>query len=872
MKISYAAILLLATHLGAQTPPPDGQWFLARVKRHVPTELASVYDAVAGDWSGDGLVDLVSIDAFRGVQLIRSLGRGVFVDETRLRIAGIVRGRSVAVIDVNADGVLDIVTTHETLLGAGGGFFPSPTRLHPTASGNPHSMAAGDFDGDGDTDLLIGCVFDGSGIKQDRLLRNDGSGTFTIDPTALPTDSAETLDLEVFDADGDGDLDAVLAGGDQFVERPDRLYLNDGTGHFTIGGAARFPAPDEPTTAIASGDVDGDGSIDFVTCSRRPIVSTTTWANRLWINDGNGSFVEAAASRLPIPNLDVNDVDFADLDNDGDLDLVVSTGDYQNELSRVLLNDGSGTFVDATGTWWPLGRDRFGQSVIADLDGDGFKDVYVAGAPADDSRRPRLLLGQGNMSLRDISRSGTGRGPDPGSLNFAVGDIDQDGDLDLLVGTSRSPTHGLRPNLLENDGSGGFEEQESPSLFSLVHGFNDYALADVDGDSDLDLIFATTNNDPVVLGINDGRGAFTLAPPPQMPPDRFGINVVATGDIDADGDVDLVLATNSTNHIYTNNGLGTFSMRVGLYPTHRHRTTQVELIDLDLDGDLDIVENEAGSPGAIRVLLNDGFGGFTEFGTVPIGRSFRGNHRMALGDLDGDGDPDLVTREDTARVFFNDGSGGFTDASSSLVNASEVASALFIGIADMTGDGLADLVYDTGWPDSLRVSIQVSGQLLPDPTPGSHDALRGLVAPRFADLDLDGDDDLVFVRGALSGFQILLNRARQLESVYTPRPGWRYRLEVHGIDPIGPALFMVGPNKLPAPLSSPYGTLVIDPATSALIPMPASPTPDTVRVLEFDVPNDATLSGQTFHAQAAVGPALGMPPRFTNAVFDRILF
>lgn len=184
-------------------------------------------------------------------------------------------------------------------------------------------LKLGDIDSDGDADLII-C----HGPQLNRLHLNDGSGTFSEPSWRLPGSAEPTAAVALGDVDGDGDLDLAFANVGQ-----NRLYVNDGTGRFSDVTASNMPPDNDQTSSVAIGDVDGDGDLDLVFgCMYygRP----SGWPNRLYLNDGAGRFVDATATRLPMPNQEfTNATELGDVDADGDLDLIFGNGWYSYGLS-----------------------------------------------------------------------------------------------------------------------------------------------------------------------------------------------------------------------------------------------------------------------------------------------------------------------------------------------------------------------------------------------------------------------------------------------------------------------------------------------------------------------------------------------------------
>ena len=361
---------------------------------NLPTSALRGYsmDARAADLDADGDLDLVIANEFEPNILLLNDGTGRFEDGSDRLPSADRDSEDVAIADFDGDGDLDVVVVteddvvNEYYLNDGAGRFTDAGDRWPV-DGTSNAVLAADLTGDGAPDLLVG------NNGQNRLLVNDGTGHFADETAArLPERDDVTQDLELGDVAGDGDLDLIVGNEDD-----NRLMINDGSGTFRDAAPDAIPLidPPEETREADFGDVDGDGDLDLIFANVRLFVPDAVRQNRLLLNDGSGRFTDATARRLPADDQSSLDADFVDLDGDGDLDVVTSNVLFDGESIGsapygVLLNDGSGRFSDATATAFADGVTGRGLDAEAhDFDGDDRVDLFLCSRGTVD----RLLLG-----------------------------------------------------------------------------------------------------------------------------------------------------------------------------------------------------------------------------------------------------------------------------------------------------------------------------------------------------------------------------------------------------------------------------------------------------------------------------------------------
>ncbi|MEO0649641.1 MAG: VCBS repeat-containing protein [Planctomycetota bacterium] len=369
-----------------------GPWTAARATTFVDASATMIPMAITNgatmdmefaDLDGDGWSDLVLAAEF-GQNAILFFREGRYVHGVEALPQDVLHdSEDIAIADLDGDGDPDLVFAseddqrNEVYLNDGQGSFSDATDRLPV-TGTSNSVAAFDANGDGHVDLLFG------NNGRNELVLNDGEARFTLAAEAFPAAVDITQDIELGDLDGDGDLDVVLAN-----ENANRILRNEGDGTFAdVTEQALGWRQEEETREADLADVDGDGDLDLY-------FANVGWAGHnpqdaLLLNDGQGRFTPAPEGALPAFADFSLDVDFADLDGDGDLDAITARlAPSLGQPVNLLLNDGTGRFRLAN-ELIPEASVGLGVDVeVADFDHDGLPDIYVTNFRPGD----RLLLG-----------------------------------------------------------------------------------------------------------------------------------------------------------------------------------------------------------------------------------------------------------------------------------------------------------------------------------------------------------------------------------------------------------------------------------------------------------------------------------------------
>jgi hypothetical protein len=678
------------------------------------------------DLDGDGDVDLVTASYGDGhVLWHENVGGGSFVEHV---ISDDEPGASdVFVIDLDEDGALDVLTTARTsgrvswFRGHRDPGAPPVYSEHVITSlaDVPLAVFAADVDGDGDLDVLS------AGFNDDKIVwYENGGGDIGVFPSRdISTTADGAADVAAADLDGDGDVDVVSAAR---LSGLITWYENDGAADpaFTAHDIASAPG----ATSVALADIDGDGDIDIAASSlgdhtvylylninlgppgpsfpgqvvstagldpvrvvvadvdgdgKRDLLSAGRQSDTiLWHRNLGGTPPTFDTIPISTDTVSAQSVAAADLDGDGDTDVVstASVPGFPATGDELAWYENQGTTTFPTHAIFG-GADGARAVAGADLDGDGDTDVATAGRP-DKIAWQRNVGGPGpQFEEQPISSL-------PGASLILAVDFDGDTDVDLVS----AGTDGGVVAWQENNGSGVFTQHTISSVEPDVSSID---VADIDGDGDLDVLTALFSADTVAWLESDG------GTPPSFTrhvvvDDVDGAISVDAGDIDGDGDTDVVVASSQDDTVawFESDGATppTFTRHdVTTTATLADGASAVLLVDLDDDGDLDIVAGSA-EDNVLAWFTNDGAAP-PSFTRHLISVIAAGVTSIVAADFDGDGDLDLATANaGNGSIFWYESDGAATPALTPIlvsVTADQVRS---IAVADVNGDGLPDLL------------------------------------------------------------------------------------------------------------------------------------------------------------------------------------
>ena len=630
-----------------------------------PIPGASGYVPLARDFNADGKID-VALASYTQIEIHLGNGDGTFAAPS-VQTVNFRDRYNYDAADFNNDGKLDLALPTDDgvaiLFTNADGTLASPT-LYSVGSSSTDwhiSVAAGDFDGDGNKDLVL------AKYQEIFVLRGTGNGSFSS-PISLGL-TCVLFDIKTADLNGDGRSDfAEICSGNSYALG---IHLGNSDGTFATG---RATSGDNYPWSLSIADLNGDNKPDIVTNG-----SSTTVL--LGIGDGTFSFAEGYEGHIYGQGIAI-----ADFDRDGNPDIVSGdrAGRNAGKFFQGLKGLGDGTFRRAQNQELP--NDPHEGLAAGDFNKDGKQDIAVANYGLDNVS---ILLGNGSGTFG--ARTDYAVGNQPASI--VVGDWNGDTNPDLA--TSNEDTNSV--SILLGNGNGTFQ---SSTNIAIGTGASSITAGDYNKDGKLDLALAAGGSAILLQGAGDGT--FTSVNSYSGFGSAYYVGLhrnldwITSGDFNGDNTLDLAITSYSSGHsiaVLLGNGNMTFQTAVTYsvsgYPAN------ILAVDLNKDGKLDLATVDSGND-HVSILIGHGDGTFAtsvqyQPGLVPL--------YLAQADLNNDGKIDLIASNQysgNVSVLFGNGDGTFSNIQHYGTRGADPTALV---AADFNSDGHIDVVVVSEFVD-----------------------------------------------------------------------------------------------------------------------------------------------------------------------------
>ena len=685
----------------------------------------------------------------------------------------------------------------------GGGIQWMPHSIPQSQLGNTiRDVKTVDIDNDGDMDFFAS----GNRTNKLYLFRNNSTSTEVVFTQEVIKEDINCIFLEVADFDNNPITVELLAGNtDGFIRfsfDPNQGLIAEDTLNTSNYSLFTYVTP-----SVQIIDIDADGDQDIL-LGRNFITQTIAGIEYYdlsfgWLenidNQLDFSVYHSIDDRSFVSEIELGcqyiscymDIIAGDVNGDNLPDVIYYTGENSNFGLKVLPQNPDHTFANGE-----FINSQFGSEIISlDIDEDGDLDIFTN----DKGEEKYWYQNDGNGNFIEMIVNTIERNEKRGSI--AMGDVDNDGDEDLFYHSSNGGSvNNNQPNItgllvIKNEGNANFSEANYiTDNLSLIYSKGVFTH-DFDGDSDDDLMILSSGEGKIYWVENESGDSLSqpkiiidedniiAALPPidldndndadivaftrdneliwfasQGAPPNFStkniidadIPVVGlriyTGDIDADGDLDILADSSSNFVVYKNFGNGTFASPENIPISNIQEI--VAITDINLDGIPDILFRKTSFNPNVWGAIQDGNGNFTE---IMISNNSNYTLRSAIvNDIDDDGDVDIVTVIDNNLcpspvcskivVYFQDG-GIYNEV---VVAEMELNYTYFMrGIADLDGDGRKDIYGDDTWHRQLSSPNIFSNALSHVPNYYNHTFIYN-TARGHGDFDNDGDNDLYF--------------------------------------------------------------------------------------------------------------------------------
>jgi hypothetical protein len=700
--------------------------------------------AVIGDFDGDGKPDLaIANESSSNVSILRNTGSyGVISFSGKVDYTAGSNPKSLSIGDLDGDGRYDLAianynsnTVSVFRNTSNIGVISFANKIDLITGSNPQSIAVGDLDSNGKSDLVI-TNYSGGNIS---IFRNKGNiDSINFAPKLDFGTGINPRSIAIGDIDGDGKPDLAVANNNNNNVSVLRNFGLKDTINFV--SKVDFGTGSGPSS-VALGDMDGDGKLDLVVANRDsnsisvlrnnpqppPTISS--------IYPTNGEVGDTVLIRGAFfNNLSSNNIVFfgatrAILFSSTDTCLTVKVPTGATFAPITVLNIGSGFSAYSKQFFNPIFSPNKGsittsdinpkvdfttgtnpRSVaIGDIDGDGKPDLAIANYSSNTVSVLRNTSSSGIVSFATKVDFATGSAPS----SVAIGDINGDGKPDLVVTNNSSND----VSVFRNTGSVGTISFNTKVDFGAGSFPGKVAIGDIDGDGRPDLAVTNFYGDNVSVLRNIGSsGIIGFATKVDFLTGSYP-SVVAIGDLNGDGKLDLAIGNtnNSSISVLRNtSSIGTITFATHVSFSTGQSPYALAIGDLDGDGKLDIAVGAFTSE-RISIFRNTSIGGSINFTTTVYNISGSEPHALAIGDIDGDSKPEVAITDAGAYVsIMRNTSVSGTISFASMVNFGVSSFPLSLAIGDLDGDGRSDFAatnYNSNTVSVLRNNPQYSATI-----------------------------------------------------------------------------------------------------------------------------------------------------------------
>ena len=650
--------------------------------------------------------------------------------QTVTQVTAIKAALSVVAADVNGDGNEDLIVADfggtgdaggvVVMLGNGDGTFAAP--VFYSVGSTVGSLVVDDVNNDGKLDIVATSGANGNSLS---VLPGNGDGTFGAAITAFSSTSATGIGtMATADINGDGNKDVVSENG--------KVFLGKGDGTFSAGTAITVPftVNGQPLAGIpVLGDFNNDGKVDLA------LNDLGGGGVFIFLGNGDGTFTQGSSYASLYNSWSIT---ATDIDGDGNLDLVVGSGnsgaigpdvDHGIGLVEILMGNGDGTFQGAP--MYPATASTAGTGTVSftagDFNGDGKPDVLAA--------KSGLMFMAGN-GKGEFAAGVTTSGPNPTLVTSALMNADKNLDAVFIDYNQSSQTSQI--GVAFGNGDGTFAATNDYPLPSSATSLITLITADVNGDGYPDVVATglTSSGSALYVFLNDGTGALKAGQLVDTGTDEYQI---VAADLNGDGKLDLVVADAGANSgeegadvkVYLGNGDGTFQAPTTFQPNAQ--VLSIAVGDLNKDGIPDLVISDSGQfyqNFELTTMLGKGDGTFAA--AVHTASPSGGGGMLAVADFNGDGNPDVAQGgccgDSWLTVYLGNGDGTF----SAQYGLAEAASINQIVAVDINGDGRPDIL--AGPEEGGGVGLEVFLNLYVTAATGAATTTTVTAAPNPASL------------------------------------------------------------------------------------------------------------------------------------------